>query len=1331
MDLVIDQVVQFEHVDIAHCHLAMEFLTGTTVIEVNLARTIKAGFFKHTNNIRLTGAVEDRGGHRNAATQVVAKLDDFTIGQLFDAGDVFFAFIDIIKLVTQVFHLATTVGNSIDKFADLFTKTTRSPTKVGFKDLANVHTRRNAQRVQNDIDRRTVFEVRHVFNRHNARYDTLVPVTAGHLVTRLHFTFNRDKDFDHLHHARRQFVTSLQLVDLVVETSLKNSNRFLELLFQSFDVRHDIVISNGDLTPQTTCNTRKAVFGDLARQALRTINELLTQQKVFQTTIEVALKNGAFVVTVLCETLDLGALDCQGTFVLVNATTREHADFNNGTELSRRDTQRRITDVGCFFTEDGAQKFFFRRHRAFALRRYLTDKDIARLDFRTDVDNARLVEVFERFFTDVRNITGDFFLTQLGIAGHDFEFLDMDRGINVITGDTLGQKDGILEVVTVPRHERDKHVTAKGKFTHIGTRTIRDDVAFFDNIANFHQRTLVDAAALVGTLIFQQGVNIDTRFRCGNVTGCANNHTGRVNGFNNTVTACDQGCTRITCHRNFHTGTDIRRFGADQRNRLTLHVRAHQCAVRVIVLKERNERGCDRYQLLRRDVHKVDLFGAGHIVVTGFTGVDQFVGKAEITVKRFVRLCDDITAFFDRRQIDHLGGHLAVDNLAVRAFDEAVLVDTCKGRQRVDQTNVRTFRRFNRADTTIVGRMNVTNFKAGTLTGQTTRAKRRKTTFVGNFRKRVGLVHELRQLRRAEEFTHSSRNRLGIDQVMRHHVVDLDRAHTLADRTFHTQQTNTELVFHQLADRTQTTVAKMVNIVNLATTVFQVDQNTDDFQNVFTAQDTNSIRAFQIQTRIHLHTANSRKIITLCIEEQAFEHGFRTLEGRRFARAHHAIDVHKGFFAVAVLVQCHGVAQIRTNLVVVDHQQTDGINAPFLKLLEHFLGQFVTGFCQDLTGFAVNQVIGHEPAIKLIFRNQDFLDALFGDFGSRTLGDFRTGCCNNFTAVGINKIVNQLLADITVCTEIGNPTICGTAVFSRLIVIVEDLFRGQAFDFRRIDRAPFFGTLGTQLFGLFVFKSHKQRGRRQFAATVDTDIKNVFRVEFEIEPRTTIRNHTRGKQIFARAVALTFVMVKEDARRTVHLRNDHTLGAVHDKGTVFGHERHVAHIHVLFLDIADRTGTRVLVDIPNNQAECYAQRCGKSHATLATLFGIVFRLLKLIRNEFKSCAFRKIFNRKDALEHFLETCIVPLLLRGSGLQKLVVGILLNLNEIRERSDFADPSKAFADALSTSKGLIHHRSFNRASPHRPNSFVPALIRFRLAQNAYSTTTPEPRTGRAFT
>src|SRR5690606_42038108 len=50
--------------------------------------------------------------------------------------------------------------------------------------------------------------------------------------------------------------------------------------------------------------------------------------------------------------------------------------------------------------------------------------------------------------------------------------------------------------------------------------------------------------------------------------------------------------------------------------------------------------------------------------------------------------------------------------------------------------------------------------------------KRRQATLMGDFRERIGLVHELGQLRRPEELTHSGSSRLGVDQVLRHHRVD-------------------------------------------------------------------------------------------------------------------------------------------------------------------------------------------------------------------------------------------------------------------------------------------------------------------------------------------------------------------------------------------------------------------------------------------------------------------------------------------------------------------------------------------------------------------------------
>ena len=62
-------------------------------------------------------------------------------------------------------------------------------------------------------------------------------------------------------------------------------------------------------------------------------------------------------------------------------------------------------------------------------------------------------------------------------------------------------------------------------------------------------------------------------------------------------------------------GADERRVRADERHGLTLHVRAHERAVRVVVLEERNERGGDRHHLVRRDVHQLDHLGRDHLEV--------------------------------------------------------------------------------------------------------------------------------------------------------------------------------------------------------------------------------------------------------------------------------------------------------------------------------------------------------------------------------------------------------------------------------------------------------------------------------------------------------------------------------------------------------------------------------------------------------------------------------------------------------------------------------------------------------------------------------------------
>ena len=188
--------------------------------------------------------------------------------------------------------------------------------------------------------------------------------------------------------------------------------------------------------------------------------------------------------------------------------------------------------------------------------------------------------------------------------------------------------------------------------------------------------------------------------------------------------------------------------GAEERHRLALHVRAHERAVRVVVLEERDQRRGHRHQLVRRHVHQVDVLGLGH---------DELAAVAATTPARR-RTCPSCrsSAFAwammcfsscERRVELDLVGDLAVLDLAVRRLDEAVLVDAGVGRQRRDEADVRTFRRLDRADAAVVRRVHVAHFEAGALAGQTARPEGREAALVRDFGERVRLVHELRQLR--------------------------------------------------------------------------------------------------------------------------------------------------------------------------------------------------------------------------------------------------------------------------------------------------------------------------------------------------------------------------------------------------------------------------------------------------------------------------------------------------------------------------------------------------------------------------------------------------------
>ena len=199
---------------------------------------------------------------------------------------------------------------------------------------------------------------------------------------------------------------------------------------------------------------------------------------------------------------------------------------------------------------------------------------------------------------------------------------------------------------------------------------------------------------------------------------------------------------------------------------------------------------------------------------------------------------------------------------------------------------------------------------------------------------------------------------------------------------------------------------------------------------------------------------------------------------------------------------------------------------------------------------------------------------------------------------------------------------------------------------------------------------------------------DVLGVEFEVEPGTAIGNDAGSEQQLARGMGLALVMVEEDARRTVHLADDDALGAVDDEGAVVGHEGDVAHIDILLLDVLDRLGASFLVHIEHDEAQRHLQRRGIGHGALLALLDVVFGLLEMVIHIFEQRGFTEVADREDLAEDRFQTFVLAPLSRLHELEKLVIGGLLNLDEVRHLRDFDDFAEILAKAFATGEGESH-------------------------------------------
>ncbi len=245
----------------------------------------------------------------------------------------------------------------------------------------------------------------------------------------------------------------------------------------------------------------------------------------------------------------------------------------------------------------------------------------------------------------------------------------------------------------------------------------------------------------------------------------------------------------------------------------------------------------------------------------------------------------------------------------------------------------------------------------------------------------------------------------------------------------------------------------------------------------------------------------------------------------------------------------------------------------------------------------------------------------------------------------------------------------------------------------------------------------------EFALTVNADVKEVFVVVFKLNPASAVRDD------LAEEIALGGNTFEEHAGRTVQLADDDAFGAVHDKRPVVCHQRDFAEEDFLFLDVANALGAGFRVLGVDGKTNRDLEWRGISHATLLALGLIVLQLqaygiaalvaegnnvlvksaamvaedvarmegvclnrraagrvaasgAKVVQSlEVAALAFpvtdriidkfqlahaAEIGNREYRRKHRLQTYVVALIRQQVHLQKLLVGIALDFDQIRDR-----------------------------------------------------------------
>ncbi len=157
-----------------------------------------------------------------------------------------------------------------------------------------------------------------------------------------------------------------------------------------------------------------------------------------------------------------------------------------------------------------------------------------------------------------------------------------------------------------------------------------------------------------------------------------------------------------------------------------------------------------------------------------------------------------------------------------------------------------------------MSRVHVAHLEPGAFAREAAWSQRGDAAFMSYLGQRVVLVHELRQLRGAEEFLDRRGYGLRVDHLLRHDRFALGDREALLDRALDAHQTDAESVLCHLPDAAYPAIAEMVDVVHVAVAVADVDQGLHDLDDVFLAEHARTRYLLAAHAPVELHSADGR-----------------------------------------------------------------------------------------------------------------------------------------------------------------------------------------------------------------------------------------------------------------------------------------------------------------------------------------------------------------------------------------------------------------------------------------------------------------------------------------